>query len=562
MGWRDDPIVDEVIKKSNKSKEIKPWERYQSTSTVRYEVTAPNGKKYEVTAPRGATQQVAIEYVKNNVYQEPPKAKPWERYQDTSQGNNKPNYFDKFDEAPRGNYFDQFDETKPDQYTDPTADMTTTQKVLAGVGKGMTDLARGAGQMLGVVSEEDIKRARELDAPLMKTTAGKVGNFAGQAVPAMLIPGVNSYVGASLVGGGLGALQPTVKGESRALNTGFGALGGVIGQKVGNVASNAITKKVANNALLKAQNATRDATLQASSKAGFKVPRSLYNPSVLSNSLESFGGKAATLQEASAHNQKIINNITRNALGLPDNTPLSTGTLDKVRQQAYKPYQEVAGISKGAKNALEALKQAKSDANAWFNSYNRSANPEHLIKAKDFQETADIAESVLEDYAKQANKPELVKELMKARQTIAKTYTVERAMNKGTGDIDARVLGRLYDKNKPLSDGLDVIGRFRTSFPKAAQPTQQSAGAGISALEPISSAAYGLAGSIATGSPTGFLAAGIPLLRSPVRSLVLSKAMQKVPSYGGGVLNLANTTSPLLPYLGARTGGLLSANYD
>lgn len=497
-------------------------------------------------------------------------AKPWEQYADTATVSAKP--WERF--APVAS-----------EPIDPTADMSTTQKVLAGVGKGMTDLVRGVGQMRNDqydkfaslpfnpkelatpkvlnVTNQEVADARKLDAPLMETKSGKVGNFIGQVAataPAMLIPGANTYAGAALFGGATGAAQPVIEGESRGLNTALGTAGGLAGQYAGNKLTNAITNKISSNALAKAQNATRDETLKVAGEAGYKVPRSLYNPTFTSNRLESVGGKAAVLQQASAKNQEVTNNLVRQSLDLPDNVPLSIGTVEKVRKEAYKPYQEVASISKAASNALEELKQAKSDASAWFNSYNRSANPEHLAKAKDFQETADIAEQVLEDYAKQANKPELIGQLKQARKTIAKTYTVERAMNKGTGDIDARVLGRLFDKNKPLSDGLDVIGRFNTSFPKASQPTQQSAGAGISALEPMAGAIYGGVGQMATGNPSGLLAAGIPLLRSPARTLALSKMMQKTPQYGGNVLNLANKSSPLLPYLGTSFGGLLGAN--
>lgn len=453
-------------------------------------------------------------------------------------------------------------EVAPEKPINPTDGMSTTQKVLAGVGKGMVDMGRGAGQLMGLVSEEDIEKARELDAPLMNTTSGKVGNFVGQvagAAPAMLIPGANTYAGASLIGAGLGALQPTVQGESTLTNVAMGAAGGLAGQKLGNVIGGALTKKTANNALRASQNATKDASVKAAQNAGFSVPRSLYNPTFLSNRLENLGGKAGTLQQASANNQEVVNSLTRKALNIPENAALSQGAVETVRKQAYKPYQEIASLNAGAKNTLEQLKQARSDAGAYYTSYNRSANPEHLAKAKEFQEVADVAESVLEDYAKQAGKNNLVADLKIARKTIAKTYTAERAMNKATGDIDARVLKRLFEKDKPLSDGFDEIGRFASAFPKAAQPTQQSAGAGLSALEPMAGAMYGAAGQMATGNPMGLLAAGIPLLRGPARSLALSKMMQKAPKYGGNMLKLGNKVSPMLPYIGTVGGGLLGA---
>jgi hypothetical protein len=467
------------------------------------------------------------------------------------------NPFDKFDEASSTNLFDQFDE-EPAKVTDG---MSTTQKVLAGIGKGMTDLGRGAGQALGIVSDKEVADARALDEDLMSTTSGKVGNVVGQiaaTAPAILIPGANTYAGATLVGAATGALQPVTGDESRLTNTALGGAGGLAGQGLGNVIGKAVSNKVANNALLKSRNATKDASLKAGLDAGYVVPRSLYNPSFMSNRLESIGGKAATSQQASIDNQQVTNNIFRNAFNLPDDAPLSIGALEKVRQQAYEPYKAVADLSPGAKNTLQELKQARADAKGWFNAYNRSASPDDLAKAQEFQSVADIAEEVLEDYAKAGGKPELIGDLRQARKTIAKTYTGERALNRATGDVNAAVLGRLYDKGKPLSDGLDQIGRFATAFPKVARSNQD--GAGISALEPMSSAMYATAGQLASGNAAGLLAGGLPLLRSPARSLALSKSLQKLPAYGGGLLKLANDRPNLLPNVGVIGGGLLGAN--
>lgn len=120
---------------------------------------------------------------------------------------------------------------------DPTADMSTTQRVLAGVGKAMTDVGRGAGQMLGLVSRKDIEDARALDAPLMNTTAGKVGNIGGSLAmlaPTALIPGANTLTGAGLIGATTGALQPSTSTSETLANIGLGGAGGVGGQALAN----------------------------------------------------------------------------------------------------------------------------------------------------------------------------------------------------------------------------------------------------------------------------------------------------------------------------------------
>ena len=50
------------------------------------------------------------------------------------------------------------------------------------------------------------------------------------ALPLAFVPGANTYAGAAALGGGFGALQPTVGDESRLLNTGVGTALGVAGK--------------------------------------------------------------------------------------------------------------------------------------------------------------------------------------------------------------------------------------------------------------------------------------------------------------------------------------------
>lgn len=79
-------------------------------------------------------------------------------------------------------------------------------------------------------------------APLQSTFAAKAGE-AGIVAPLALVPGANTLVGAGLVGGGLGALQPTVGGESRGINTAVGAGLGLGGRYAGNTLASWITQR-------------------------------------------------------------------------------------------------------------------------------------------------------------------------------------------------------------------------------------------------------------------------------------------------------------------------------
>lgn len=118
----------------------------------------------------------------------------------------------------------------------PTNDMTAGDLIKTGAGKSVDDLLTGVSQLGKQIAGRDLTAGRaqvdeknRLDAPLMATPAGKIGNFGGNAGIAMLtapIPGVNSVSGGALVGAGLGALQPVGSNDNRMNNAIAGAVGG------------------------------------------------------------------------------------------------------------------------------------------------------------------------------------------------------------------------------------------------------------------------------------------------------------------------------------------------
>lgn len=117
---------------------------------------------------------------------------------------------------------------------DPTEDMSTADKALAGAGKAIVDLGRGVGQLIPtrrngkwepLVTRADIEESRQLDAPLMNTTAGRLGNIGGNIAmlaPTALIPGAASIRGGAAIGGVTGFLAPSTSAEETLKNTGLG----------------------------------------------------------------------------------------------------------------------------------------------------------------------------------------------------------------------------------------------------------------------------------------------------------------------------------------------------
>lgn len=102
----------------------------------------------------------------------------------------------------------------------------------AGMGKAFHDLALGYQQVMGkvdplghplgaLITPEMIDKQRELDRPLMGTTAGKAGEIVGDVaatLPLAVIPGVNTIPGALAAGATYGAMEPTGAGDNRAVN--------------------------------------------------------------------------------------------------------------------------------------------------------------------------------------------------------------------------------------------------------------------------------------------------------------------------------------------------------
>lgn len=490
---------------------------------MNYEITAPDGRKFQITAPEGASERDVYEFAQ----------KHWERRQ-SIEANTK---------------------REMTKLADPTGSFS--ENFNAGMGKALTDLWRGGQQLVGMgPSAEEVKEQRRLDAPLLRTGGGMGGYVAGNFIPmaaSTLAPGSSSVVGAGVIGSTMAALQPTETPQERLVNQGVGFALGSGSQYLGGQVATKLGERQAVNQVAKQRNTLTDATLADAQKAGYVVPPSAHNPTFLTNRLESLAGKAALNQEASARNQQVTNELARRYLGLPSNTAISEQTLETLRNQASKPYREIAGISPTASKALEDLKQARFDTNAFFKHYNVSADPNSLAKARQASAQVTALEQQLEEFAQQAGRPQLIPQLRAARQQIAKTYEVEKALNVATGDVSAHTLGRSLDRGKPISGDLNVSARFAQAFPQYSRDAAGNPQAGVSHLEPVTASLLGIGGATATDSPYGFAAAALPLLRGPARFGLLSKPGQTLatPSYGG----LLGQVDPEVAGLLVRAGG-------
>lgn len=447
---------------------------------------------------------------------------------------------------------------------------------IAGAGTALSNLGQGLKQFVGMEDQGKIAANRIIrdEAPV----GAIAGDVALTAAPFAMVG--KSIPAAAAVGGGYGLTLPVEAGnwqdvaKGKALNTGIGAATGAGGQWVANKASGFMSRKAAELSSRKAKNALIDETLKESIDAGYKVPPSMMPDSgVASRLAEGMSGKYKTNQLMGIKNQQTTNNLARQALGLPDDAPLSVANVEKVREAAYAPYKEIASLQPkqnvraqsaytewdapiqpqrgfDPKAKLEALKQSRADAKAWFESYNRSMNPEELAKARAFNDAAESIEGQIENYASSLGRSDLVPQLREARKMIAKTYTVERALQKGSGNVDAKVLGRLFEKQKPLSDGLDKVGKFGATFGDVAGVPKSGNANPLTAVDFMQGGISGPLGFLA-GGPAGVAAAlGMPLARIGARQALTSPFVQRAvsaPLYemspalrmGGGLLGYA-----------------------
>ncbi len=276
-------------------------------------------------------------------------------------------------------------------------------------------------------------------------------------------------------------------------------------------------------------------TAQEGIDAGLVIPPSYIKPSVTTNRFQGFAGKAATKQEAQTRNVETVDNMARKAVGIPEGMPIKEGLAD-VHERANGPYKEVEALRASTNmdwfprfhstSLLEDLKAARSSATRTFQEYNRSLNTDTLAKAKAFTREAESIEKDIERVANAAGRHELVQQLKDARALHAKAYDIERALNPADDHVSAAVLGKMYAKKKPLTGELLVIGKFARAFPDAVREAAKIQSPGVSGIEAMAAGGLGALGYGAAGGPAGLMAAGIPLLRGPARSLLLSKGYQ------------------------------------
>lgn len=430
----------------------------------------------------------------------------------------------------------------------------------AGVGPALGIGAKAAGAAPSIVNALSTAGFRAGSTP---GVANMLTRMAGGAVTGGTMAGVvdpEQAASGALVGG---LLPPALAG--------IGRVGGAVGERLSTTVPEGLRQ-----------------TAAAARNAGYVIPPTQVRPTMTNRLLEGFAGKASTAQNASARNQSVTNKLAMKAIGADDLTPEALG---KVRAAANAAYDELgsvgafqtddafrqalqkAGSISGqmrkdfpelvnaevddlvnglagregfdAQSAIEAIKQFRFNGSA-----NRAAmDPSKKALGKAQMQIAGALEDLIDRNLQASGQQSLLKNYRAARQTLAKVYDVEKALNTASGNVDAKKLGSTLAKGRPMTGELKQIAEFANQFPKAAQMTER-----IGSMPQVSPLDFGAMGALSAATSNPMLMAGV-LARPAARSLVLAGPVQNrlATQQGGNRLMqlLANPTSEQLAFRAA-----------
>ncbi len=280
-----------------------------------YTITGPDGKDYSIDGPEGATREQVIAKIKERMISQPVQATQ-----------------------------------KQDPYTETAQKQSVGENLLAGAGGGLYGMYLGAKQLLGQATPQELEDHKKAMAGLRSTTAGTIGDIGGQvagAIPAAFIPGANTYVGAGVIGAGLGALQPTSKEGERANNMIMGGVGGVAGNAIGKGIGKLLkpVPRVANE--------SRDAAIKTAEKLGLQILPGDRTGSLALHQAEAVlsrtQGSAGMFDRIKDANQRAINSTAAKSIGetlLPTEQGLSAPVIARASERISKTFNDLSAKSK------------------------------------------------------------------------------------------------------------------------------------------------------------------------------------------------------------------------
>ena len=464
------------------------------------------------------------------------------------------------------------------------------ESALAGATKSMIDVPMGAAQLAtggNLGTSELAQRLGQQAEQYQKANPVSygAGRVAGAIAPAMgsasAIGAIPSFAKASPLmqnvgmGTALGAMTPEETGKTGSALYAEQAKQAGIGGTLG--AALTPLQKLAGVLRGPEQTPQMAGAVQKAREAGYVIPPTQARESLVNRVLEGTAGKVSTAQNASAKNQEVTHKLVAKSLGLPEDEVIAPEVLSNIRNIAGKAYENIEGIgiikpgkeyteglNKIAGKALKAqegfpnakpspiidladsLKSEAFDGSAAVakiidlrDAANTAYGNKQKLLGKANKDAADLLENEIERHLKATGQTEMLDEFRNARQLIAKTYTVEKALNPVSGTVDARALARELKKGKPLTDELRTAAEFAAQFPKAAQTTELMGSR--PQISPLDIGAAGIASAITNPAAMASLA-----VRPGARAAALSSPVQNRLIQGKATPEQANLAKILM----------------
>lgn len=247
---------------------------------------------------------------------------------------------------------------------------------------------------------------------------------------------------------------------------------------------------------------------QAAQRLGVAINPAEANPNVKTKMLVGATGEALVNAKAVKQNLPKWNEIARQDLGLPENTPLTPEAFEKARAAHSAPYDAIRKmgtleasddvLTQLDKLRLDPLSTSSPDKAAKVNAVvdrtmgqiasgltgdnvvgqirgfrkdatrvlqNPNASPIDIDIAETNLGIANALENLIEGNI--AN-PKMLDDFRAARTALAKTYDWERATGVTTKQVDPAVIAKLAEKGKPLTGKLADVANVAGNFPEAA----------------------------------------------------------------------------------------------
>jgi hypothetical protein len=325
-------------------------------------------------------------------------------------------------------------------------------------------------------------------------------------------------------------------------------------------------------------NLPRDMALERARAEGYMAPPGSIDPVsgrfVLA---ERIAGKTLLEQMMSVRNQETTNKLARRAVGVGEDTPLTSDAMKAVRKEAatqgYEPIKRIGSVATDTQylNDLAGVEQAFTGQAASFpgavpNKVQQIVDS-HLVqnfdagdaikRIQDLRNDAsasfrrgepDIANAqrgianALENQVERgiqasgaSNAAQMLDDFRAARQRMAISYAVENAIREGTNNVSATKLASDLQRGKYMTGDLQNIAEFASRFPRVSQLPSQigtpSSGAILGLGGTVGAVTGGLmggAGGAAAGAGAGAAAAAVPnMLSAAMRRYLMTQGAQR-----------------------------------